>query len=92
MVADSAYVHGSPAWVAVTVCPASVNVPLRDVDDVFAVAVTLTVPLPEPPAPLVTVNHDAPLVAVHVQPVAAVTLSAALPPAATMLSVVADSV
>ena len=46
----------------------------------------------EPVAPLVTVSHAAPLVAVQVQPVGAVTFTAPLPPPATMLSVVADSV
>ena len=74
-----------------TVCPATVNVELRDEAAVFAVAVTLTLPSPDPLAPLVTVSHAAPLVAVHVQPVAAVTFTEPLPPPATMLSVVADS-
>jgi hypothetical protein len=59
---------------------------------VFAVAVTLTLPLPDPLAPLVTVSQLAPLVAVHVQPVGAVTVTLPPPPAATMLSVVADTV
>ena len=55
-------------------------------------AVTLTLPFPEPLAPLVTVNQPALLVAVHVQPVGAVTFTESLPPPATMFSVVADSV
>ena len=84
--------HGAPAWVTVTVCPATVIVALRDAVAVFAVALTLTVPLPDPLAPLVTVSHDALLVAVQVQPVAAVTVTAPLPPPDTMLKAVADSV
>jgi len=58
----------------------------------LAAAVTATVPSPEPLAPLVTVSHAAPLVAVHVHSPGAVTITAKLPPAATMLIVVADSV
>jgi hypothetical protein len=59
----------------VNVCPAIVSVPDRGVDDVLAVALKLTVPLPLPLAPPVTLNHDvALLVAAQLQPVAAVTL------------------
>jgi hypothetical protein len=49
---------------------------------VFADAVKLTLPLPEPLLPLVMVSQAAPLVAVHVQPVPAVTVDIAFPPAA----------
>ena len=80
------------AWVTVTACPAIVNVALRDDAAVFAVAVTLTLPFPDPLAPLVTVSHPALLVAVHVQPVGAVNVTEPLPPPATMVSVVADNV
>jgi hypothetical protein len=76
----------------VTVWPATVTVALRDEAAVFAVAVTLTLPLPDPLAPLVTVSQLALLVAVHVHPAGAVNVTAAPPPAATMFSVVADSV
>ena len=83
--------HDAPAWVTVTVWPATVNVALRDEAAVFAVAVTLTAPLPDPLAPLVTVNQLALLVAVHVHPVGAVTFTEPLPPPAAMFSVVADT-
>jgi hypothetical protein len=85
-------VHDTPAWVTVTVWPATVTVALRDEAAVFAVAVTLTALLPDPLAPLVTVNHAAVLVAVHVHPVGAVTFTEPLPPPATIFSAVADSV
>ena len=75
-----------------TVWPATVNVALRDEAEVFAVAVTLTLPSPDPLAPLVTVSQLALLVPVHVHPVGAVTFTEPLPPPATMLSVVADTV
>ncbi len=75
-----------------TVWPATINVALRDEAAVFAAAVTLTLPSPDPLAPLVTVSQLALLVAVHVHPAGAVNVTAALPPAATMLSVVDDKV
>ena len=71
-VGDNVYVHGAPPCVTVTVCPAMVSVALRNAAEVFAVAATFTVPLPDPLAPLVIVNHAALLVAVHVQPAPAV--------------------
>ena len=43
-------------------------------------------PLPEPEAPPVTVSHDALLVAVHVQPVAACIATLAEPPAAAAVA------
>jgi hypothetical protein len=52
--------------------------------DVLAVAVTVTVPLPEPVPPLAIDSHDEFSDAVHVQPVATVTDTVPLPPAATM--------
>ena len=63
-----------PLWVTVTGWPATVSVPTRCDVEVFAVALKVTVPLPLPLAPLLMVSHPALLVAVHVQPVAAVTL------------------
>jgi hypothetical protein len=83
---------GGPDCVTVTVVPPIVNVAARDAPVVFADAVAVTVPLPDPFAPLITVSHDALLVAVQPQPVAAVTVSAALPPATTMLEVVGETV
>jgi hypothetical protein len=51
------------------------TLPVRWVVALFAETLTLTLPLPLPLAPAVTVSHDAPLVAFHVQPLAAVTLT-----------------
>ena len=70
-----------PLWVTVTVWPATVSVPVRWDVEVFAVALNVTVPLPLPLAPPLMVSHAALLVAVHVQPVAAVTLVAEDPAA-----------
>jgi len=53
-------------------------VPLRGVVVVFAATVNDTVPLPEPLA-VVTVIHDAPLVALQVHPVPAVIENEPLP-------------
>jgi hypothetical protein len=55
--------------VIVTVLPATVSVPLRDVPEVFAVTEKATVPFPEPELPLVTVIQPALLTAVQAQPV-----------------------
>jgi hypothetical protein len=65
-------------------------VALRDVLEVFAVAVTVTVPLPEPLAPLAMVSHDAFSVAVQVQPVPAATVTVPLPPLTATLWVEGD--
>jgi hypothetical protein len=63
---------------------ATVNVPERAAA-VFAAALIDTVPLPFPLAPAVIDSHDTLLVAVHVQPAAAVTVTGpvAPPPATT---------
>jgi hypothetical protein len=82
--AASATVHDTPNCVTVTVCPPTVTVALRGDVDALAVAVTVTVPLPEPLPPPVIVSQVAPLVAVHVQPVATVTVTLLLPPAPAM--------
>jgi hypothetical protein len=76
----------------VTVCPAIVSVPVRADVPVFAVVLYVTVPLPVPLAPAVTVIQVALLVAVHVQPVCVVTLTVELPPAAGSASVVGATV
>src|SRR5437867_2977215 len=65
---DSEYVHAVPACETENVSPAMVSVALRDVVELFAPALKLTVPLPEPLAPAVTVSQLALLVAVHAQP------------------------
>src|SRR5205814_4556552 len=75
-------VHGTPACVTVKVFPAIVSVPVRDVPAVFAATLNVTLPLPEPDAPVVTVIHVALLTAVHAQPVGAVTVVLPVPPAA----------
>ena len=65
------------AWVTGDVCPATVSVADRAEVEVFAAAVKLTVPLPEPLEPAVIVTHPALLPAVHEHP--AVVVTAALP-------------
>jgi len=83
---------GTPVGcVTVTVCPPAVTVALRDAGVEFEGAVSVIVPLPDPLAPLVTVSHVALLVAVHVQPAPAVTVTLPVPPAATTLCVAGDS-
>jgi hypothetical protein len=52
----------------------------------------LTVPLPEPLAPAVTPIHEAPLVAVHVQPEAVVTVTLAVAALAPKDALVGDTV
>jgi hypothetical protein len=68
----------------VKVAPAIVNVPVREVVAVLAVALMPTVPLPLPLAPDVTLNHVSLLAAVHAHPVPAVTLTVPVPPAAVI--------
>src|SRR5439155_1214563 len=80
---DSVEVHGTPACVTVKVLPATVSVPVRDVPAVFAATLNVTLPLPEPDAPVVTVIHASLLTAVHAHPVGAVTVVLPVPPPAT---------
>jgi hypothetical protein len=68
--------QGAPACVTVKVLPAIVSVPVRGVVAVFAATSKVTEPLPFPVAPVARVIHPALLVAVHAQPVAAVTETA----------------
>jgi hypothetical protein len=75
----------------VKVLPAIVSVPLRAAP-VFCTTLKLTVPLPVPLPPLVTVIHGALDAAVHVQLVPAVTVTESVPPAAAAEAVVFDSV
>src|SRR5262245_28019078 len=56
----------------------------------LAVAFRLTVPEPEPLAPVEIVNHEAPDVAVHEQPASVVTPTDAAPPAAGVDCVAGD--
>ena len=70
------------ACVTVKVAPAIVSVPVRLEATVFAATLKAAVPFPDPVAPLVIVIHAALLVAVHAQPVAALTVLLPVPPAA----------
>ena len=73
----------------VTVRPAMVRVVLRAVAVEVAENETVALPVPDP-AP-VTVNHVAPLVAVHGQPVVAVRVTEPVPPPPVRLTVVGDA-
>jgi hypothetical protein len=64
--------------VTVTVCPATVNVPMREAPVVFAPMLNVTEPMPDPLAPAVTVIQDVVVVAVHEQAVPAMTLTVRL--------------
>ena len=78
------------ACVTVNVDPAIVNVPVRLVVAVFAATLKATLPGPEPEAPLVTVIHDALLVAPQAHPELAATELPPLPPAAVNDCVAGD--
>ena len=58
----------------VTVCPATVNVPVRGAPVVLAATLKVTEPMPDPVAPAVTVIQDVVVVAVQEQAVPAMTL------------------
>jgi hypothetical protein len=71
---ETAYVHGvAPAWATVNSRPAIVIVPARP-PPLFAATLNVTVPLPLPVLPDVTVIQGTLLVAVQPQPVAPVTV------------------
>jgi hypothetical protein len=80
---DGEMLNAQPAADCVTVklWPATVRVAVRLDEPVFAAALKLTVPLPEPLDPAVTVTQPAPLVAVQAQPVIVVTATLPVPPA-----------
>ena len=74
--------HDAAAWDTVTVCPATVSVPLRAAP-VFAAALKPTEPSPVPLAPAVMDSHVALLTAVQTQPVCvSMAIGVAAPPAA----------
>ena len=73
-VGDTVNVQATPACVTVTVWPATVSVPVRGDVAVLAAMAKPTVPFPLPLAPDVMLSQEALLVAVHVHPVAVVTL------------------
>jgi hypothetical protein len=64
------------------------TVPVREISAVFAPMFSATVPLPLPLAPELTMIQAAVLAAVQRQPVPAVTLMVAAPPAAGVFVVV----
>jgi hypothetical protein len=74
--------HGAPDCVTVNVDPAIVSVPVRLAVPVLAATLNVTVPDPEPDAPVTTVIHAALLTAVHRQPVPTVTVLLPAPAAA----------
>jgi hypothetical protein len=90
-VGETVSLQVTPAWVTVKVTPPIVSVPVRFVPAVLAAAVKLTVPFPDPDAPAVIVNQLSLLVAVHEQPVGAVTDVEPVPPAAAIDSDVGES-
>jgi hypothetical protein len=75
-------VHANPCWTTSTSCPAIVIVADRSDVPVWLEAVNVTVPFPLPFAPSVIVIQLDCSVAVHVQPVGAVTVNVDVPPAA----------
>lgn len=82
----------APAWVTVNVRVAIVIVAERAAVAVFAVAPKVTVPLPVPLAPEVTVSQPAGLLALHAHPVGAVTDTEPLAAAAGSDALAADNV
>ena len=83
---------GAAAWLMVTVVPAIVIVPVRAVKATFAVTEYVTVPLPVPVLPLVTVMNESLLAADHEQPVCVVTVSLPVPAALLKLLLVGETV
>ena len=66
--------------VTVTVCPATVNVPVRGCVSVLASMATEVVPVPVPLAPPVTLIHDAFDAAAQAHPAVVVTFTVNAPP------------
>jgi hypothetical protein len=83
-------VQATPACVTVTVCPATVAVPVRALELVLAATVSVTVPPPLPDAGL-TVIHDAPLDAVQPHPAGLVTVTEDVPAPAPTDTVVGEA-
>lgn len=74
--------HAAADWVALSVWPAIVAVAERD-PALFVAAESVTVPLPVPDAPLVTLNHVVSFeVAVHEHQLPVVTATVPFPPLA----------
>ena len=92
LAAESEYVHAVPDCATVTRFPPTATVPVRELVDEFAAAVTVTVPLPLPAFPPVTVSQAALLTALQEQPDTLVTPIEADPPPAPIDSDVVDNV
>jgi hypothetical protein len=85
---ESDAVHGAAACVMVRSRPPIAMVPVRVVPAGLAATRYVTVPLPEPEAPVSTVIQEAPETAVHPHPDATVTSTLPSAPAAAMFWVV----
>ena len=92
LLADSVGLHATPACVTVNGWLAIVSVADRGALLEFDVALNVTGPVPLPFAPDVIVNQFAGLLAVHPQPVAALTVTDPLEADAASDPLVADSV
>ena len=91
LVGEIVSVQVMPTCVTVAVLPPTPIVPLRDVVDGFAAAVNDTVPFPDPLVPAVIVIQVSVVVAVHAQPVGAVTPTLPEPPPTATACVAGDS-
>jgi hypothetical protein len=78
---DSATAQAAAGSAIVSGCPAMVAVELR-APPALAAALNVTVPLPVPDAPPVTVTHESGSVAVHEHQLSVVTVIVAVPPLA----------
>jgi hypothetical protein len=91
VVGDTVYEQLAAAWFTVTVCPATVTVPLRVLVDVLAATKKVAVPFPVP-LPVVIVIQLTLLLLVQLQFWALVTVMLYEPPLAPGLTVVGDTV
>jgi hypothetical protein len=91
VVGEMLKLQDAAACVTVTVCPATVTVPVREVVAVFAATVSVVVPLPEPLAGD-TVIQAAFEDAVHVHPLVAFTVRLVVPPPLPTDALVGDTV
>ena len=90
VVGETLNVQLAADWLTLNVVPAIVSDPFRLVVAVFAATLNPALPDPEPDAPLVTVIHDALLLAFHAQPAPAVTALVPVPPAAVNVWLVGE--
>ena len=84
---DSDEVHGAAAWVTVSNSPPMAIVPVLVAPAGLAATRYVTVPLPDPEAPVRTVIHDTPGTAFQAQPAGTLMSTASSSPAARMLCV-----